>query len=152
MGYALVCVVILLLVCVSKISAKIVGAAVIPHGDFAYDPTRGEGWGRPQVEAMAMALPVIATYWGGPLAYMTYNNSFPLLLDGIEKVPDGPFAGHGWAKPSVIHLKSLLREVVTNPQEATKRGEQARQDMVDKYCPRCIAKLVLNRLRIFFKE
>ncbi|KAL2549037.1 UDP-Glycosyltransferase superfamily protein [Forsythia ovata] len=28
-------------------------------------PSRGEGWGRPLVEAMAMSLPVIATNWSG---------------------------------------------------------------------------------------
>ena len=29
-------------------------------------PSRGEGWGRPHVEAMAMGLPVIATNWSAP--------------------------------------------------------------------------------------
>ena len=29
-------------------------------------PTRGEGWGLPIAEAMAMAMPVIATNWSGP--------------------------------------------------------------------------------------
>lgn len=28
-------------------------------------PSRGEGWGRPHVEAMASATPVIATNWSG---------------------------------------------------------------------------------------
>ena len=31
-------------------------------------PSRGEGWGRPHVEAMSMSLPVIATNWSGPVA------------------------------------------------------------------------------------
>ena len=34
-------------------------------------PTRGEGWGLPIAEAMAMALPVIATNWSGPTASCT---------------------------------------------------------------------------------
>ena len=34
-------------------------------------PSRGEGWGRPHVEAMAMGLPVIATKWSGPSEYST---------------------------------------------------------------------------------
>jgi glycosyltransferase involved in cell wall biosynthesis len=29
-------------------------------------PSRGEGWGRPHAEAMAMGLPTIATNWSGP--------------------------------------------------------------------------------------
>jgi glycosyltransferase involved in cell wall biosynthesis len=28
-------------------------------------PSRGEGWGRPHIEAMAMGLPTIATNWSG---------------------------------------------------------------------------------------
>lgn len=46
-------------------------------------PSRGEGWGRPHVEAMSMELPVIATFWSGPTAYMTEENSYPLMLDGM---------------------------------------------------------------------
>ena len=41
-------------------------------------PTRGEGWGLPIVEAMAMGLPVIATNHSGPSAYLTGDNSYPL--------------------------------------------------------------------------
>lgn len=45
-------------------------------------PSRGEGWGRPHVEAMSMGLPIIATNWSGPTAYMTEMNSYPLAIDG----------------------------------------------------------------------
>jgi glycosyltransferase involved in cell wall biosynthesis len=31
--------------------------------DCVVMPTRGEGWGRPQMEAMAMARPLITTNW-----------------------------------------------------------------------------------------
>ena len=33
-------------------------------------PSRGEGWGRPYMEAMAMGLPVIATNWSGPTEFI----------------------------------------------------------------------------------
>ena len=33
-------------------------------------PSRGEGWGRPYMEAMAMGLPVIATNWSGPTEFV----------------------------------------------------------------------------------
>jgi glycosyltransferase involved in cell wall biosynthesis len=49
-------------------------------------PTRGEGWGRPIVEAMSMGLPVIATFWSGMTAYMTVNNSYPIDIDGVESI------------------------------------------------------------------
>ena len=43
-------------------------------------PTRGEGWGLPIVEAMAMEKAVIATNHSGPSAFLTKNNSYPLRL------------------------------------------------------------------------
>jgi glycosyltransferase involved in cell wall biosynthesis len=33
-------------------------------------PTRGEGWGRPLLEAMVMGVPVIATNWSGHTEFM----------------------------------------------------------------------------------
>jgi len=49
-------------------------------------PSRGEGWGRPHVEAMAMELPIIATFWSGPTQYMNENNSYPLSISGLVPV------------------------------------------------------------------
>jgi glycosyltransferase involved in cell wall biosynthesis len=49
-------------------------------------PSRGEGWGRPHVEAMAMGLPIISTFWSGTTEYMTEENSYPLRIDGLVEV------------------------------------------------------------------
>lgn len=49
-------------------------------------PSHGEGWGRPHVEAMAMGLPVIATFWSGTTEFMTDDNSYPLHIDGLVEV------------------------------------------------------------------
>src|SRR5258708_32547146 len=77
-------------------------------------PTRGEGWGRPFMEAMAMGLPVIGTHWSGQTAFMNAQNS--LLLDyEIVDVPEAAwretptYRGHRWAEPAVSHLKRLRR-------------------------------------------
>lgn len=40
-------------------------------------PSRGEGWGRPHVEAMSMGLPVIATNW----RYNNHPTEIFILLD-----------------------------------------------------------------------
>ena len=47
-------------------------------------PTRGEGWGLPFQEAMAMALPTIGTNWGGNVDFMNSKNSLLLKTDGTE--------------------------------------------------------------------
>lgn len=156
-------------------------------------PSRGEGWGRPHVEAMAMGLPVIATNWSGPTEYVrrhshcalcfrTYvlyrcccryltprlcslyyirsspallahllrpqldtANGYPVALDrtkspdGLTEVKEGPFAGHRWAEPSVASLREALRNVVEDRDLAERKGQRARQIMVEKYAPAKLA-------------
>jgi glycosyltransferase involved in cell wall biosynthesis len=75
-------------------------------------PTRGEGWGRPVVEAMAMELPVIVTNWSDPTEYLTVDNGYLLDVDRLTEVREGPFKGHLCAEPSVDHLRALMRHVV----------------------------------------
>ena len=112
-------------------------------------PSRGEGWGRPHVEAMSSGLPVIATRWSGPSHFMTDNNSFPLEHDCLDTIASGPFAGHRWARPSTEHLRALMRWVHVDEAERLRRGRQARLDMEQLYCPQCVARSVLQELARF---
>jgi glycosyltransferase involved in cell wall biosynthesis len=110
-------------------------------------PSRGEGWGRPHVEAMSMGLPLIATRWSGPEAFMTDSNSFPLRHEPeLVEVTEGAFRGHKWAQPSQEHLRELMRLVVSEPDLAAQRGAQGRKDMQRHFCPRCVARIVLREL------
>ena len=58
-------------------------------------PTHGEGWGRPIVEAMAMALPVIATNWSAPPEYLSSATGYVLPVKKLEDVRDLPGAPAG---------------------------------------------------------
>eukprot|EP01039_Chlorochromonas_danica_P003049 gene3049-3328_t len=69
-------------------------------------PTRGEGWGLPIAEAMSMALPVIATNYSGPTAFIDDDNAYPL---SVEKGRLDEFA---YAIPRLDHLITLLRQVI----------------------------------------
>lgn len=95
--------------------------------------SRGEGSGRPQLEAMSCGLPVIATRWSGNLDFMDNDNS--LLIDVDELVPvdehmDVPFyRGHRWAQPSVSHLTDLMRRSVQDPALVERVGRRARRDV-----------------------
>ena len=128
--------------------------ALYAAADALVLPSRGEGWGRPHVEAMAMALPVIATNWSGPTAFMTEDNSYPLSVEPkLVKVPKGHvFEKHYWAQPSVLHLRELMRRVVTAPEEAAARGEEARRTMVERFSPEAVARLVVEELRRIARE
>jgi glycosyltransferase involved in cell wall biosynthesis len=107
-------------------------------------PSRGEGWGRPHVEAMAMELPLIATNWSGPTAFMNENNSYPLEIDGLEN--STLVEGHKWAKPSHTHLRKLMRYLYQNPEEAKEKGIEARKTMVESFSPKAVADIVAQQL------
>lgn len=110
-------------------------------------PTRGEGWGRPYMEAMAMGLPTIGTDWGGNRAFMSPDNSFlihshmaPVSEDAAREQPI--YTDQQWAEPDVNHLRQLMRQVFTDRAEARRRGDQAREDIRDNYTHEAVAKLI----------
>ena len=117
-------------------------AGVYTAVDAVVLPTRGEGWGRPHVEAMSAGLPVIATNWSGPTAFLDDAVGFPLAYTGLRPIPDGPFAGHLLAEPDVAHLRSLLRRLVSDPAEGRARGAEARKRMQASFSPRSVAEVV----------
>lgn len=120
-------------------------------------PTRGEGWGRPLMEAMAMGLPTIGTRWSGNLAFMTEETTYLIdceLVDvndaGQHEGPWWPtsrFArGERWAEPSVSHLRRLMRHVFEDREEARARGLRAREHIRTRFGYEPVARLMLDRL------
>jgi glycosyltransferase involved in cell wall biosynthesis/Tfp pilus assembly protein PilF len=114
-------------------------------------PTRGEGWGRPLMEAMAMGLPTIGTRGGGHLAFMNDANSY--LIDcALVDVPkhawhETPaFVGHRWAEPSVEHLRALLRQVAGDPTAAQAKGQAARAHITTHFGRERVAQVIAARL------
>jgi glycosyltransferase involved in cell wall biosynthesis len=121
--------------------------AVYRSSDAFVLPSRGEGWGRPHVEAMSMALPVIATNWSGPTAFLSHTNGYPLRYTHLRPIPDGPFRGHLMAEPDEAHLVSLLRRAFEARAEAAHLGMRAREDMIRKFHPRVLAAEVQRHLQ-----
>jgi glycosyltransferase involved in cell wall biosynthesis len=113
-------------------------------------PTRGEGWGRPFMEAMACGVPVIATRWSAHLDFMTDANSYLVAVDGV--VPAAAedmvlYIGQRWAAPSVRDLVTQLRRVHTDRREAAAVGARARADMVAHWGWERAGAAVAQRLR-----
>ncbi|CAM8893002.1 unnamed protein product [Rhodiola kirilowii] len=115
-------------------------------------PSRGEGWGRPLVEAMAMSLPVIATNWSGQTEYLTEENGYPLIVESISEVTEGPFKGHFWADPSKDHLRILMRQVMSIVDDGKLKGKKAREDMIKFFSPAIVARIVSNLVQEIFDK
>lgn len=86
-------------------------------------PTRGEGFGRPYLEAAACGLPVIATGWSGHTDFLNSGNSRLLQYKLVDlPVPDALdcyfLAGQKWAEPSHDDLGRALKEMLKRPKFA----------------------------------
>jgi len=130
-------------------------AADVPRLYAAADafvlPSRGEGWGRPYMEAMAMGLPTIGTRWSGNLDFMNDDNSylvdFRLVPVSEEACRERSFLrGHRWAEPSVEHLRALMRRVLDHPSEARAKGQRARADILARYAWRPVGERMAELL------
>lgn len=119
--------------------------------DVYLAPSRGEGWGRPHMEAMSCGLPVVATRWSGNLDFQTDNNSWLIEIDGLEEIDareEFPFyRGQKWAKPSLADFVRILRISRDDQDLRRAKGERARRDMMQKWDWSKIAPLAETRIR-----
>lgn len=101
-------------------------------------PTRGEGWGRPYMEAMASGLPCIGTNASGNVDFMNDGNSFLIPASEVE-VPEQTahgmqtYAGHRWYEPDLHALQSTMRAVFDDRLEAKRRGAIASAEVRERF-------------------
>lgn len=119
--------------------------------------SRGEGFGVPLVEAMAMEKPVIATDYGGPMEIVKGGvNGFLLRPDRIVPcygMGDNPWyqPPMKWAEPCINTLREFMR-CMFRSQEAKDMGKAGRKFVIQKYDQMDIAKKQKEHLEKIWKE
>lgn len=104
--------------------------------DAFVSPFRAEGWGLPICEAMACALPVIATDYSGPTEFMG-DSAFRISCKQVPIEDDyyrsAANVGGSWAEPDVLHLRKLMREVYENREESARRGRAGSRHILGNF-------------------
>jgi glycosyltransferase involved in cell wall biosynthesis len=88
------------------------------------------------LEALAYQVPVVATDWGPLSDFLSDRNSFPLASTGLALTnpeENELLAGHRWTEPSLDQLMHQMREVFTHSNEAARRAEQGRRDVLKRF-------------------
>lgn len=134
-------------------------------------PTHGEGWGLPTMEvstvawllgratrwsgplrccrvaqAMAMEMPVITTDWGGTTQFANSGNAFMLPVSNLTWAFGKPKKKQKWAEPSVQDLRKAMRQVMSDPALAKRKGKQAREDIEINFGLQPVADIIAHRL------
>jgi glycosyltransferase involved in cell wall biosynthesis len=124
-------------------------AGLHARGDCYLTLARGEGWGMGAFDASAYGNPVIATGWGGFLAYLDDSSAFLVdhTLTPVEHHASTSYSrDQQWAAPDLDHAVDLLRAVVADPDAARGRAALARARVLDECAPARVAATFLHAL------
>jgi glycosyltransferase involved in cell wall biosynthesis len=119
-------------------------------GDCFVSTHRGEGWGRPQMEAMKMAKPVISTNCGGIHEYLDEKLAFLCKFKPEPVIPDKLSEnyqdGQNWAEIDIEDLKMKMRFVFENQEKAKFIGVQAQKHIAENFNLVKVGQLMKKRL------
>jgi glycosyltransferase involved in cell wall biosynthesis len=109
--------------------------------------SRGEGWGLPVMEAMAMALPVIVPNHTGLSAFCTPTTTYLVHVD--ESVKDKV----GFPKLSSERFAETLRRVLSDSAtgKAEEVGKLARRNIIRNWSPRVVVSQIVARIKYLSK-
>lgn len=115
--------------------------------DCFISPDRGNGWGMPAMEMMAMGKPAIAINWCGATQFMNESNSF--LIEPEKELEDvhpllaknrpSLYAGHKWAAVKPENVRKVMRDAYENKEKRIKIASKAKNDIISTYSLNSIA-------------
>ncbi len=115
---------------------------------------RAEGFGLNLAEAMAYGKAVIATNYSSNTDFMNSANSYPVNYKMVQLQDSyGPYAkGQWWADPDEEHAIELMREVVTNREQAKQIGLRAAHDIAESFSVQVVGERMLKTLHGLWRQ
>ena len=128
--------------------------------DIYVTASRGEGWGMPITEAMAMGLPIISTNWSGSADIIHTDYAWPInyTLEDVARPEDDPawwFEHSKWARANATELKDVMKFAYLHKEECREKGKAARNAAVERYSIAAVASVIrpqLDRVRKVGRE
>lgn len=119
--------------------------------------SRGEGWGRPYMEAMASGVPTIGSGASGNIDFMCSDNSLliPVKLVDVSKTAASEisiFSGQQWYEPDEAELTKSLQRLRFDKELRTKLAERALSDVREHFSLNAGAEAIENALREVEKQ
>ena len=109
---------------------------------------RAEGFGLTLAEAMAMAIPVIATGYSGNLDFMPPGSAalIPWQPRRIERTRGDYRAGALWAEPDLAAAAAAMAQLANDPEEARRLGRRGQAAVRERLSSSRLSAVVRQRL------
>jgi len=116
-------------------------------GDAFVSATMGEGWGMPQLEALACGLPVITTGFSGVTEFLNETNSELVNYKMVPAIARCPYyEGFNWGQPDYEDLRHKMRDVYENYDKAKEKAMKGSKEMRTKFTWDKVAEKIKDRL------
>jgi glycosyltransferase involved in cell wall biosynthesis len=109
---------------------------------------RGEGFGLPVAEAMALGVPTIASAFSGNVDFTTADTSIPVPCKVVTLERDyGPYlAGCRWAEPDIDAAAQAMRRLRDDSTLRESIVANGRRFILDRFSPAATAEALRSRL------
>jgi glycosyltransferase involved in cell wall biosynthesis len=109
----------------------------IKSHDSLVFPTKGEGFGLPGLQAIALGVPLIVTNYSGVTEYADHTTCYLLTPEKMEDVPcmdNYPqFRNQQWAYVSPEQIAQSMKDSVSNQKSYEARANKAAEEVAPKF-------------------